>query len=152
MKKNSDKDWQQVRADGEQIDALTDHRIRQGVNQKIQSIKNKRKMYWMSAAAAVFIGIGAFVFTSTPEISHQNPALQLFASAEFTKKITLPDGSIVVLQPYSQLVLGQDFGNKERQINFTGKATFDIAKDKNRPFRINAKDFTVQVLGYSILT
>lgn len=147
MKKDDDNNWQQVRAEGEKIDSLTDHRIRQGVNQKIQSIKNRRKTYWMSAAAAVFIGVGALVFTSTPEVSHKKETVQLFTSAEFTKKITLSDGSIVVLQPHSQLVLSKDFGATDRQINFTGKATFDIAKDKNKPFRINAKDFTVQVLG-----
>lgn len=54
---------------------------------------------------------------------------------------------MITLQPHSKIELAADFGETDRNITFSGKAVFDIAKDKTKPFHINAHDFHVQILG-----
>jgi transmembrane sensor len=63
-------------------------------------------------------------------------------------KINLPDGSIVVLQPKTQLSYNQsetDF----REVNLTGEAFFDVKRDITRPFYIYSGKMTTKVLGTS---
>jgi len=144
---NFKKNWEETRRENRQMDDLTDARIRSGIQRKIRAGRNFRKIYW-AAAAAVIIGFGFIFYTpSSPAKPVEAAKIQMYSSADFTKHIYLPDGSSVVMEPHSTVELSSDFGKTDRKIIFTGKATFDIAKDKARPFRINAKDFTVQVLG-----
>ncbi|WP_160139583.1 FecR family protein [Chryseobacterium sp. c4a] len=142
------KNWEEAYRENQQMDQLTDARIKAGIEQRIQTGKNRKKIFWAASAAAVVIGMGMFFYKPSEPSSIVEPAkVETYISSDFTKPIDLPDGSHIVLEPHSRLVLSSDFGKTDRRITFTGKATFDIAKDKTRPFRINAKDFTVQVLG-----
>ncbi|OCA79501.1 hypothetical protein BBH99_18745 [Chryseobacterium contaminans] len=141
------KNWEETYKENQQMDQLTDARIKAGIERRIKTGRNLKKIFWAASAAAV-VGIGLFLYRpSEPDSVIDKVRVQTYASSDFTKQINLPDGSHIVLEPHSMLVLSSDFGKADRKITFTGKATFDIAKDKTRPFRINAKDFTVQVLG-----
>ena len=141
------KNWEETFKENQQIDSLTDTRIKAGIQSRIKTGRNLRRVYWAASVAAV-IGFGVFLYNPSASSSVVEQAKnQSYTSADFTESIDLPDGSHIVLEPHSTLVLSSDFGKADRKITFTGKATFDIAKDKSRPFRINAKDFTVQVLG-----
>lgn len=141
------KNWEETYRENRQMDQLTDARIKAGIERRIKTGKKLKKIYW-AASVAVMAGIGLFFYNSSGSSSAvEQVKVQSYTSADFTKRIDLPDGSHIVLEPHSTLVLSSDFGKADRKITFTGKATFDIAKDKTKPFRINAKDFTVQVLG-----
>jgi len=143
---NFKKNWKKTYEENQQMDSETDARIQAGIQSRIKSGNKFKKLYWV-AAAAVITGFGVLFYTPSSPASVEKVQSQFYSSVDFTKKISLPDGSNIVLEPHSTLELAKDFGKTERKITFTGKATFDIAKDKTRPFRINAKDFTVQVLG-----
>lgn len=140
--------WEETYRENQKIDDLTDVRIRAGIERKLKSRKNSyRKLYWTAGTAAAVL-IGIFMLWYTPSPVPKEPAkAQYYFSSDYTRAIHLPDGSHIVLEPHSTLILSKDFGKEDRKITFIGKATFDIAKDKARPFRINAKDFEVQVLG-----
>ncbi|WP_336960384.1 FecR family protein [Chryseobacterium contaminans] len=141
------KNWEETYKENQQMDQITDARIKAGIERRIKTGRNLKKIFWAASAAAV-VGIGLFLYRpSEPDSALEHSKVQTYASSDFTKRINLPDGSHIVLEPHSTLVLSSDFGKADRKITFTGKATFDIVKDKTRPFRINAKDFTVQVLG-----
>ncbi|WP_228438515.1 FecR family protein [Chryseobacterium pennae] len=141
------KNWEETFRENQQMDQLTDARIKSGIERKIKTGRNLKNIFWAASAAAV-VGIGLFFYNPSESSSvTEQVTVQTYSSSDFTKRIDLPDGSHIVLEPHSTLVLSSDFGKADRKITFTGKATFDIAKDKTRPFRINAKDFTVQVLG-----
>lgn len=65
--------------------------------------------------------------------------------------VLLPDGSSVVLLPggkiqYASLDLG-----KKRAVTLSGKAFFEIVKDKERPFYVFTGGVTTKVLGTSFL-
>ena len=64
-------------------------------------------------------------------------------------KLTLADGTIAALNSASTLKYPVAFKNNNREIFAEGEIFFDVAKDKNRPFRIFSDKQTIEVLGTS---
>jgi transmembrane sensor len=62
-------------------------------------------------------------------------------------KITLPDGSKVWLNAASSLKYPVVFSGKERRVEITGEAYFEITKDAARPFKVQLNQMEVEVLG-----
>ncbi|WP_353145760.1 FecR family protein [Chryseobacterium sp.] len=141
-----EKTWKKVSEEQHTIDDITDRKIREGINSKIRREKKIKKLYWTAAAVIPFFGLLILYYT------FQKPATDIrqkyvYESRETPKAIKLSDGSVIKLMPYSKLTLNKDFGDKNREIEFTGQGNFSIAKDKTKPFRIDAGGFYVQVLG-----
>jgi transmembrane sensor len=62
-------------------------------------------------------------------------------------RLILPDGSKVWLDAASSLRYPTAFEGKERSVELTGEAYFEIAPKTDQPFLITAQGMTVQVLG-----
>ncbi len=62
-------------------------------------------------------------------------------------KITLPDGSKVWLNAASSLKYPVVFSGKERRVEITGEAYFEVAKDAEKRFIVSAKGITTEVFG-----
>lgn len=62
-------------------------------------------------------------------------------------QVNLPDGSIVWLNSASSLRFPALFSGNTREVELTGEAFFDVAKNKNKPFKVMTKDQIVEVLG-----
>lgn len=62
-------------------------------------------------------------------------------------QITLPDGSEVWLDAASSLRYPTKFIAKERKVELSGQAYFEIAKDKNKPFRVVTDKQQIEVFG-----
>jgi ferric-dicitrate binding protein FerR (iron transport regulator) len=68
-------------------------------------------------------------------------------------QLRLPDGSKVWLNAASSLKYPTAFTGKDRHVELTGEAYFEIAKNRNKPFYVDVhgykpgKDIQVQVLG-----
>ncbi len=62
-------------------------------------------------------------------------------------KVTLPDGSLVFLNSASRLTYPTNFTGKERRVELSGEAYFQITHDQSKPFRVISKGQTVEVLG-----
>lgn len=62
-------------------------------------------------------------------------------------QVNLPDGSIVWLNSASSLRFPALFSGNTREVELTGEAFFDVAKNKNKPFKVITKDQIVEVLG-----
>ncbi|HCB88994.1 MAG TPA: iron dicitrate transport regulator FecR [Porphyromonadaceae bacterium] len=63
------------------------------------------------------------------------------------KDITLPDGSMVILNSCSRLRYPTKFTQQTREVRLQGEAFFDVAKDPDRQFVVSAGQFCVKVLG-----
>jgi len=61
--------------------------------------------------------------------------------------VTLPDGSGVWLNAASSLRYPTSFAGKERKVELSGEAYFEIAPDASRPFTVKAEKLETQVLG-----
>lgn len=63
-------------------------------------------------------------------------------------QLRLPDGSVVFLNAASSLKFPASFARlKERKVELTGEAYFEVAKDKLRPFIVKNEKQEVKVLG-----
>lgn len=68
--------------------------------------------------------------------------------------VTLPDGSKVWLNAESSLYFPTIFTGKERSVTLIGEAYFEVAHNKQMPFKVRANNMTVEVLGthFNIMT
>jgi ferric-dicitrate binding protein FerR (iron transport regulator) len=62
-------------------------------------------------------------------------------------QVLLPDGSKVWLNAASSIRFPLAFAGKERKVQITGEAYFEIASRAGMPFMVQANETTVQVLG-----
>lgn len=62
-------------------------------------------------------------------------------------QIILPDGTKVWLNAASSLRYPTAFTGKERNVQLTGEAYFEVAKKNGMPFTVGVKDMQVRVLG-----
>lgn len=61
--------------------------------------------------------------------------------------VTLSDGSKVLLNAASSLRFPVSFSGNERRVKLEGEAYFEISKNKQKPFIVEANGTSVQVLG-----
>ncbi len=103
---------------------------------------------WLSIAAAIALlaAIGWWWMAEKGTTS-DNPLLYTTGAGE-KLETTLPDGSTVVLNENTFLVLGEDFQKgPARRVELTGEAYFHAFPNPSRPFRITTPDAMVEVLG-----
>lgn len=62
-------------------------------------------------------------------------------------KVILPDGTKVWLNAASSLKYPTSFAKNDRTVTLSGEAYFEVAKDKNRPFKVQTVQQLVEVLG-----
>lgn len=62
-------------------------------------------------------------------------------------KLLLPDGSRVWLNAGSDLRFPAVFEDSRREVELTGEAYFDVARNEHAPFRVKVNGLTVDVLG-----
>ncbi|WP_295767181.1 FecR family protein [uncultured Mucilaginibacter sp.] len=62
-------------------------------------------------------------------------------------QLTLADGTMVWLNAASSLKFPTTFSGKERLVELTGEAYFEVAKNKSMPFKVVANGVNVNVLG-----
>jgi ferric-dicitrate binding protein FerR (iron transport regulator) len=63
------------------------------------------------------------------------------------KTVSLPDGSVVVLNANSSISWAEGFNKNKRNVRLTGDAFFNVAKNANKPFTVLAGDVTTTALG-----
>lgn len=62
-------------------------------------------------------------------------------------QVLLPDGTKVWLNAASSLKYPEVFTGNERKVILSGEAYFEVAKNKDMPFRVHSRNQDVQVLG-----
>lgn len=62
-------------------------------------------------------------------------------------QVNLPDGTKVWLNALSSLKFPTAFSAKERIVEVTGEVYFEVASNKEKPFKVNTDSQTIEVLG-----
>ena len=130
------------------------HRIREKEMVEKHKPLNKILRIYMKAAAILLIpliiaGGLLYIFKATgisgdTEITSSTVYAPLGARISFT----LPDGTIGMLNSGSSIRYSLPFKN-DRKLNLTGEAWFEVKRDDEHPFIINALNSSIRVLGTS---
>jgi len=132
--------------------------------QRTKPSKQLRKNIFMSwpaigIAASLVVAVVAFLYVSPNRIADNKVAVAIAdakASTKFitnegmvSKKVRLPEGSEITLQPGAKISYSPAFNNKQREIYLEGEAFFDVKRDEARPFLVYTNEITTKVLGTS---
>lgn len=144
--------WEQVpaEADGRTVQELYRLRCRmEAVGRQVV----KRYMYQQVlriAAILLLPLIGAasawFVMQGEPKVIEPEWT-ECFVPNGERKQITLSDGSVVWLNSGSLLVYAAKFEGNKRAIYLNGEASFNVAKDPEKPFIVKTSHMDVEALG-----
>lgn len=112
-----------------------------------------RKNYtWLRIAAAVILIAAVSILyrnSQKVQVPKKNLIARFITGGGERKKITLLDGSVVLLNAKSSLTVNEDFNESKREVNLVGEAFFDVKHNKNKPFQVHTSDFDINVLGTS---
>ncbi|WP_421941229.1 FecR family protein [Pedobacter sp.] len=114
-------------------------------------VRLARGKWWLKIAAAIAL-IGAITFLYRYYSVNQSITTTMEAKVFTTKsgerkKITLPDGSVILLNAKSSLAIGKEFNVTCREVSLKGEAYFDVTHNKDKPFKVATTDFNINVLG-----
>ncbi len=104
---------------------------------------------WARAFAAAVVCLGVFVVMTLSDTAGLNkkPDAELYVNNGVAKqRVDLNDGSVIYLDVGTSISVS--LSKNERLIELQqGRALFDVAKDSNRPFAVNAVGSRVVALG-----
>ncbi len=91
---------------------------------------------------------GTVQYVSGKGVTEAEPAFNTMATARGRQfKLVLEDGTKVWLNAESSIHFPTVFGKKQRNVDITGEAYFEVAKNAARPFTVSVNGMQVQVLG-----
>lgn len=139
----------------EEKDGIVDHEIPTDTMFERIEKKIRRKEYrmWLYRAAAVvlpliFTASLALLLFRSPEketVSYREVAV---AKGE-QLQVLMQDGTRVWLNADSRLVYPDNFNGKERVVKLEGEAYFEVAKNREKPFRVELGAMDILVTGTS---
>jgi transmembrane sensor len=99
-----------------------------------------------AAAVVIFamVTIGGFYW-------YKQRQWQTFTAANKNETLTLPDQSVVLVRKGSSLTYPKSFNAKERRVQLTGEAFFNVQHNEAQPFLVTTDHAEVKVLGTSFL-
>lgn len=104
--------------------------------------------YVSGIVAAVVVALIVSFFVAKP---FSNKVVLASSDFDANTPCVLPDGTSVIFDSESELTYRKSFGKTLRQVDFKGVASFDVAKDAEKPFIIRCDNMQVEVLGTSFL-
>lgn len=103
-------------------------------------------------AAIILITVTAYTYLA-PKSAVLAPTTELakmqtlYVPAGQRARITLQDGTKVWINSQSTLTFPSSFEGKERNVSLDGEAYFEVAKNPEQPFSVNAQQYVVRALG-----
>ncbi len=142
----------------------TEEKKRQAV---IRNIYTRRGFRWIAAASVLtFLAGGSYWWyshqaggtfnASGSAVTSSRKPIEALSKLFTTPKggsqqqFELADGSKVWLNAASTLKIPTSFNGKERNVELSGEAYFEVAKNADKPFRIQIRDAKIEVLGTQI--
>ena len=125
--------------------------LKQNFDTEKKNLKLNRNYNWLKIAAAVFLvaSIGFLYenYSSKKEVSVAAVARTFSTKSGERKKITLSDGSTVLLNAKSSISINARFNQNNREVVLNGEAYFDVVHNKDKPFKVHTNEFNINVLG-----
>jgi ferric-dicitrate binding protein FerR (iron transport regulator) len=91
---------------------------------------------------------GLLKYTTNDKVSSEETAFNLITTPRGGKyQVELADGTRVWLNSATSLKYPANFTGKERRVELSGEAYFEVAKNPSKPFLVTVNGVTVRVLG-----
>ncbi len=137
--------WNEIAESGEFDSDTAWTEFRNRVNSDRNTAFRRAVRILAGVAAAAAVAVVTVLGYRTLDGSGVQPVN--FASVSGKSKVMLPDGSEVTLNTGSSLAYDKSFGRKARKVHATGRAFFDVAKDRKKPFVVEIDGLEIRVLG-----
>ena len=137
------------------------HQLVRKINVDSSSVNNKplyRVWGWKVAAAITFIVLATFglfmvfdgnLLSKPDSLAEQNQIIRQTISGQ-KRTIKLPDGTQVILNSESKLIIPADYGqDNHRTVSLQGEAFFEVQENPELPFLVKTDEITTRVLGTS---
>jgi transmembrane sensor len=114
-----------------------------------------KTMYFRIAATLLLLlGLGTLFFVMNEKDMLSRKVTVATTETRKNLQVTLPDGSIVVLNRKTTLAYHRNFVKHGRYVTLKGEAFFDITPDSENPFTINAGNASIKVVGttFNVIT
>lgn len=113
--------------------------------------KRLKKLLAYSAILIVLIGAVSYFNTDGRRSTEKKPLVSSLYENTKTKRkeIILPDGSVVILNSNSNILISPMFNQKTREVQLSGEAFFKVKKDPGKPFIVLNRTFSTTALGTS---
>jgi ferric-dicitrate binding protein FerR (iron transport regulator) len=102
---------------------------------------------WTAAAAIIAVAILSGIYAAGKYGDSGSLPYTVETVKNGKSVITLNDGSKVWLNKGSLLVCDKEFGRKNRNVELSGEAYFEVAKDAGKPFVVRTEELDVEVIG-----
>lgn len=113
------------------------------------NISEKTNNKWITKSG-VFISVDAnnISFVATDDVDQDLISeFKLIVPKGERYHITMIDGTEVELNANSALTFSNAIHSKDRKVELTGEAFFDVAHDKSKPFIVKSSNMQIEVLG-----
>ena len=149
---NLEKDWDRI---ADRITAANPEEKRARVV-RYRKLRKRQQMFSNALKVAALVTV-AFIsavltlqFSAQPQDSEKIPVFNEIATdAGERANIELGDGSKVMLNAASKLIMPESFSTNRRDVQLDGQAFFDVKSDRKRPFNIQTNNAVVEVIGTS---
>ena len=109
-----------------------------------------RTSYFRIAAIVILLlGIGSVLLYMNDKGVLSRKTVVATTDNQKNLQVTLPDGSNIFLNRNTRLSYRKNFGRHGRNVTLSGEAFFEIARDENNPFIVDAGNASIKVLGTS---
>ncbi|MRG48038.1 DUF4974 domain-containing protein [Chitinophaga sp. SYP-B3965] len=123
-------------------------RVWDAISEKQHRIVKLKRNLRIAAFFTLFAGAGGMAWYMNKQPSQMAMVEQSAARGE-TRFVELPDGTKVWLNADSKLRYPAGFKGKERHVELTGEAYFEVVSLPEKPFVIQTRDMKTEVLGTS---
>jgi transmembrane sensor len=149
---NLEKDWYRV---AEHINASNPEEKRARIRH-FRKLRKRQLIFSnvLKVAALVLVAFTSVLITLqfAPKVveTQSEPVFNEIATNSGERaNIELGDGSKVMLNAASKLLMPESFSSKRRDVQLEGQAYFNVKSDRNRPFYIHTDNAIVEVIGTS---
>lgn len=120
-------------------------------DEKLIPLKQPKMKPWNTVlkVAAVFILLLGLGYITHKILTPVNQTVMLAGTSGNVSEYDLPDGSKVFLNGSSKVEHNLISNDSVRRIKLSGEAFFDIVRDENKPFVVEAENVVIRVLGTS---
>ncbi|MDR1372564.1 MAG: FecR family protein, partial [Dysgonamonadaceae bacterium] len=127
------------------------HQIKEKNNRQTGKVNFSRRkwIYRVAAVALIMLSVGIGYYLTDKPKEEQIVYKKISTNQGEIKEYTLKDGTHVILNSESRLIIPSDFNGEARNIEMIGEGFFEVAPNPDKPFIIKNENTRIKVLGTS---